>query len=58
MEMFLNEFADKVFSAHQVNDLSLDLKLSAAPEGNMAMWQLVYVECSQKGFCCGEKDDS
>lgn len=54
----MSEFADKVFSAHQVDDLSLDLMLNAAPEGNMAVWQPVYLECSQKGFYCGEKDDS
>lgn len=44
--------------AHQLNDLSLDLDCSAAPEGNTAIWQPVQAECSQKGFCCGLKDDS
>lgn len=44
--------------AHQLNDLSLDLNCSAAPEGNTAIWQPVQAECSQKGFCCGLKDDS
>lgn len=41
--------------AHQLKDLSLDL--SAAPEGNTAVRQPVHAECSQKGFCCGVKDD-
>lgn len=30
----------------------------AAPEGNAAVWQPVQAECSQKGFCCGEKPNS
>lgn len=47
-----------IFSAHQLNDLSLDLLRRAAPEGNAAVWQPVQAECSQKGFCCGEKPDS
>lgn len=55
MQMFLKEYDDKVFQAHQLNDLSLDLMHSGA---YMAMWQPVHAECSQKGFYCGEKDDS
>lgn len=31
--------------------------MHSAPEGNMAMRQPVHAECSQKGFCCEEKDD-
>lgn len=54
----MNECADKVLEAHQLEDLSLDLMRSAAPDGNMtsAMLPPVHSECSQKGFGCGEED--